>query len=166
MPDFGTQAGVQARLGSRGSQISATSRPSLANVDTWLDEAEAELLGAIQQGGGGGALADYPANSRGNRTIRGWVERRVAGQVAQAHARSGGEGNNDDGQWDEEQWQNLLQKLRTNSGNIIAGLDASGSEPTDAIGPKSHTNDPVLALSEDDYEPIFTRRQAIDREVF
>lgn len=163
MPTYGSVAGVQARLGARGAQVTATSRPSTTDVGLWLDEAEAELLGAIQQGGGPG---QYAADSRGARTIRGWVENRIAGLLRIAHAAAGGEGSNDDGQWAERNWQELLVKLRANAGNIIAGLNEAGVEPTASIGPKGHTNDPILDLAEEDYEPFFRRSDVIFRRVF
>lgn len=150
MPTYGSAAGVAARLGNR--PLTATSAPSTTDAGNWLDEAEAELFGAIQQGGG---PASYTSGSRGALIIRQWVERYVAGLVRETHAAAGGDGSNEDGAELREAWAALLLRLRTNAENVLAMLESDGGLPTEAIGIGSHTTDGSLALTATDYGPTF-----------
>jgi hypothetical protein len=155
--------GVVRRLGSRGSQITATSRPTLDDLAEWLEEAEAEALGAIKAGGGPSSFA---ADSQGARIIRGRVENYVAGLARIAHAAAGGAGNNDDGEKLVEDWKAWLRELKTDSQWLLAQLDANGSEGAGATVLRSHATDTSLGLEDVELIPSFKIRKAIDGENF
>lgn len=163
MPTYTTLAGLQPRLGHRGLQITATSEPTISDVEAWLDEAEAEALGAIKAGGG---PASFTLGGQGHRIIRGRIENYVAGLVRIAHAASGGAGNNDDGVKLVDDWKEWLKKLETDSRWMLAQLDDAGSEGSDATVLRSHATDTALGLEDRDLIPSFKIANSIDGENF
>lgn len=149
MPAYGSVVAVASRAG-RGVPTEETT-PSYSAVSAWLDEAEAELLGAILAGGG---PASYVAGSPGALQVRAKVELYVSGLFRGAHAGAGGDGTNDDGQELRQAWDAYLDRLRSNTGNILASFDASGSQPVVRMG--SHSTDASLGLTSDEVAPLFT----------
>lgn len=151
MPAYGSVAGVAARAGREVP--TAQDHPSDTVVSGWLDEAEAELLGAIQQAGG---PASFAVDTRGWLQVRAKVELYVSGLLRIAHAGAGGDGGNNDGQDLRDAWVAYLERLRTNAGNLLAGYDAVGAQPRASIRMGSHSTDTTLALSAADVAPLFT----------
>lgn len=153
MPTYSATATCLRRLGERGSEITATSEPNIDDVSDWLDEAEAEALGAIKAGGGPSSFA---AGAQGALILRKRVETYVAGLVRIAHAATGGDGSNEDGRDLVEEWKGWLRQLQTDSKWMIAQLDAAGDEGEDATVLRSHATDPSLDLDDRELVPSFT----------
>ena len=156
-------AGLRPRLGSRGLQLDATSSPNEDEVELWLDEAEAEAMGAIKAGGGPATLVN---DSQAHRIVRGRVEMYVAGLVAFAHARAGGVGTNEDGQKLIDDWKAWLRELKEDSRWMLATLDDGGSEGDSATVLRSHATDRSLGLEDRELIPSFKISKALDGENF
>lgn len=140
---------VAPRIGKR--PLNETSSPSSVQVEKWLVEAEAELLGTLEAAGIG---TSYVADSRGFVLIRGWVSNYIAGRVRQSHAAAGGDGTNDDGSAQVAEWRALLKLIRDDADGVGVML-SGGSTPAATVGLASHVTDPVLGLTESDYSPTF-----------
>lgn len=149
MPTYGSVEAVASRSGR--DVPTAASKPTYADVAAWLDEAEAELLGAILAGGG---PASYASGTPGALQVRAKVELYVSGLFRGTNAGAGGDGTNDDGRELRQAWEAYLDRLRSNTGNILASFDASGSQPVVRMG--SHSTDASLGLTPDDVAPLFT----------
>lgn len=149
MPSYGSVEAVASRAGREVP--TAATMPTYAEVSAWLDEAEAELIGAILAGGG---PSSYATGTPGALQVRAKVELYVSGLFRGAHAGAGGDGTNEDGRERRQAWEAYLDKLRSNTGNILAGFSATGTQPQVRMG--SHFTDSVLGLASDDVEPLFT----------
>lgn len=142
---------VRGRIGGRA--ITTTSNPTTAQVGDWLDEAEAELLGAMAAVG---IPTSYASDTTGFLTLRGWVARYVSGLVRKAHAAASGDGDNDDGVDDINWWVEKLEKIKADPDGTSSAL-GNGSTATETIGIGSHATDSTLSLSDADVAATFQR---------
>lgn len=147
---FANVSDVAPRVGDR--PLTATTVPSLQQVEEWIIEAEAELLGTLAAVG---ISTSYSEGTRGFSILRHWVLNYVAGMFRVSHAASGGDGSNTDGQWLVEEWRNRLREIAENADKFAAMLGAAAAGAT--TGLSSHVTDPVLGLEESEYGPTFKR---------
>ena len=116
---------IQARL--PGRPISATSKPTQAQIETWITDAENQLNGALAAEG---LPAPYTAATAVSQ-LKAWVCEYVEGLVRQAHASGSGDGNNVDGAKLIEHWFGRLDDISRNpskwGGRLAAGAVAAES---------------------------------------
>jgi len=142
---------IEPRVGGRA--ISATVKPTQAQVNQWILEAEAELLGTL-------AAADIPTSyssgARGFLILQAWIGNYVAGLFRQAYAAAAGDGGNSDGRQLIEAWASLLKDITLNPDRFGAMLDAGGSAPSGTVLAGDHRSDAALGLTDTSIAPTFT----------
>lgn len=110
---------VQARLAGRPT-FGASTKPSQAQVEAWIDEAEAMLTGSL-----GAADISLPsAGTAGAKIVRSWVCDYAEGHARMAYAAAGGDGGNDDGKDLVQHFRDLLVNVRrfpSEYGPMLAG---------------------------------------------
>lgn len=144
-------AEIQPRAGNRA--ITSTSKPSTTEVSDWIDEAEAEILGALAASS---IPTSYASGTRGFRILRGWVGGYVAGLVRVSWAASAGDGGNQDGQRELDDWKARLRMIADDPSRVSAMLSEAGSPASNTSSLASHVTDSSLGLSPSDYAPVFT----------
>ena len=154
---YASVSDVEARLPYRVDRedgFTSTTQPSLAQVQQWLDDAEAELNATLLAVG-----LPAPYSSAGAvATLRQAVTGCVEGRVRMAYASAGGDGNNDDGKDMIRTWQDTLLDIRNSAGWWSAKLGAAA--PTSArSGLASYvtSNADGKSVSDGDFRPTFTR---------
>ncbi len=150
MGAYATVALVQARNPYRA--IGASTEPSTADVEEWIDQAEAEIDGRIAAAG----LTSPVVNTNGIKIVRKKVVGYVAGFVEMAYAAAGGDGGNDDGQDAQELWDECMEDITDNPlkwGGILEG----GTAPESSIQMRSHTtnNKDGLTVAAGDFAPTY-----------
>lgn len=141
---------IQARTGNR--PLTSTSKPSTGDVDAWIDEAEAEILGALRAAG---IETSYAAGTGGFRILRGWIGNYVAGLVRVAWAAAGGDGGNADGRELVTAWRTLLINIGSDTAHYSAMLGSTGTADASALTISSHVTDRTLGLTSADVAPTF-----------
>lgn len=119
MATYATILDVQARL--PGRSITSSSKPSQLQIETWLDEAEAYLAGAIE--GGGGSLPTV--GSRGATILRSLVCDYAEAHTRMAHAAAGGDGGNDDGKDLLDKWYGKLNEIERGNAGWVASMTST-----------------------------------------
>ena len=148
MGTYASYADVQARI--PGRSISATTKPSSTQVDAWVEEAEAMILGSL-----GAAGITAPASSLTNpgKIVRAWVCDYAEGMTRMAYASAGGDGANQDGKDLRESFRALTVNIRRSPQDYGAMLSA-GSIGTE----KSFCRGANVDTTADDYlAPEFER---------
>lgn len=115
---------VVPKLGNR--PLTTTSDPSLSEVEDWLVQLEAELIGTLEAVG----VSESSFSSRGLDTLRGWVASAGAGLVREAHAAAAGAGNNEDGRADVKAWTDRLADIAARPSffrQLLCGASATGA---------------------------------------
>jgi hypothetical protein len=113
---------VQARIPGRA--ISALTKPSTAQVEKWIAEAEAMLAGSL-------GAADIPlpeVDTTGASIMCAWECDYAEGHARMAYASAGGDGTNDDGKDLVESFKTLTVNIRRHPSDYGAML-ASGDAP-------------------------------------
>lgn len=152
MPDFITVADdIVPRAGGR--TLTATSVPSIDDVERIAESAEAELLGTMASVG---IPTSYVAGSRGELTIRSWVADYVAGVFRTANAAAAGDGDNDDGLIQIERWEKRLNQIVSDPDRFGGMLTTDGTAPASTVRIGSHATDTTLDIPSADLEPQFT----------
>ncbi len=150
MGTYATHSEIAARAGNR--PLTSTSKPSTTDVDAWIDEAEAEVLGALRAAG----ISDsYTAGTSGFNILRGWVGNFVAGLLRVSWAAAAGSGSNEDGRTLVNDWREMLKQIGRDPAHFSAMLSATGGSSTASIGLTSHIQDATLGLTSADYAPTF-----------
>jgi hypothetical protein len=144
MGSYASVTDIQARLPDR---LDATSKPSLASVGGWIQEAEAMLNGALA---GEGLPAPY-TDASAVLILRTWVCEYVEGRVRMAQAALGGDGSNDDGKDLVDKFFARLQDIGRNASSY-GGMLAAGSAPSASVRVRASNADGEL-------EPEFDRDQ-------
>jgi hypothetical protein len=142
---------VAARIGAR--PLDESSSPSTTEVSAWIDEAEAELIGTLESVG---LATSFAANSRGSLVCRAWISAYVAGLVRRAHAASGGDGANADGQREIDDWRARIQRIVTSPAEVGAVL-GGGSGPSSTTRVSSHVIDPAVGRT--DFTPRYSAKR-------
>lgn len=115
---------VRPHIGGR--PLTSTSSPSQAEVEVWLTELEAELVGTLE------AVGIYAStfSSRGTDVLKGWLGKAGAGLLRQAWAAAAGQGSNPDGAADIDAWVKRLEDIRASAEHyraVLCGATSSGS---------------------------------------
>jgi hypothetical protein len=146
---FAALSDVQARLSGR--TISATSKPSSTQVETWIAEAEAMLLGSL----GAAEIPQPEVGSNGARILCVWECDFAEGHTRMAYASAGGDGSNDDGKDLVESFRQLTLNIRRYPSDYGAML-ASGDAPEGTSKCRGSNTDTTA----DDYiAPEFARAE-------
>lgn len=130
--------------------IDTTSQPSQAEVQGWLDEAEAETAGILAAGG---VSTTYAADTRGALTLRKHIADFVAGMVRAAWASADGDADNTDGQREIELYQARIEDMRATPASWSARLGDAGATTASARIISSHvtageTSTPVYSVND------------------
>lgn len=123
---------VQARLAGRPTFGTGT-KPTQAQVEAWIDEAEAYLTGAVTSAG----ISMPVLASNGGKILRSLACDYAEAHVRMAHAAAGGDGANDDGKDMLDKFFGKLEQIARDTvrwSSMLVG-DASSSKircpPTD-----------------------------------
>lgn len=151
MADYASVDDVRSRVGGR--ILTATSNPSETDVESMLDEAEAELLGCIIALG----LAESSISTRGAKIMRHWLANYVSGWFRISYAAAGGDGGNEDGEKQVEEWLEM-KKAMMQSPAFYVNMLGSGTTPDNAINAKSYVTDNTdgKSISDGDFDPVIT----------
>lgn len=133
-----------------GRAISATARPTQAQVNTWISRTESMLLGTLRTMG---IATSYSSGTDGFKIIQGWVQDAVGGMVRRSHAAVGGDGSNEDGQKEIDAFKALIMDIRAQPDVYGGMLDSGGTPTADSVMCGSHVDDADLDLSASDYAP-------------
>jgi hypothetical protein len=116
---------ITARLPTR--PISASSKPTQAQIEAWILDATYQIDGALAAEG---LPAPYTAAGAVSQ-IKAWICEYVEGLVRQAHASGDGDGSNDDGEKLIEHWFARLDDISRNpskwGGRLAAGAVSAQS---------------------------------------
>lgn len=147
-----TTSDVQSRNPYR--TIGASTKPTTAEVQAWIDEAEAYVDGALATAG----LTSPCVNTSGIKVLRNKVATFVSGLVKIAYASAGGDDANDDGQKEVQQFNDFLIDLRSNSVEW-GGILQSGTAGTSAQKLRSYTtnNTDSKTVANGDFDPEYER---------
>ena len=153
MSVFATVADVEARL--TYATISASSQPSIAQVQQWLDEGEAFLSGALRAAG---LSTTYASGSDAEQILTSWATDYAEGHVRRAYASADGTGANEDGQELLIRFDETLTRIRTNPIGVGSELDATGDVADAVQNVKSHVTDnqDSKSISGGDFTPKIT----------
>jgi hypothetical protein len=149
---YATTDHVQAAL--PGRTISASSKPTLAQVTAWIEEGDARLNAVLARAGVETPVEDAQALV----ILRSWTMLYAEGRTRMAFASGGGDGTNDDGKDLIAKFDELLQWIRENPTAAAAELSETGSAPDTSRRMRSHVLDNAHGLSVDngDFDPKFT----------
>lgn len=149
---YATNADVAAR--TPGRPITASSKPSTAQIDSWITETEAVLNSTL-------LASDIPTGSfsaDATNILKTWVVDRVSGLVRVAWASSGGDGGNDDGQSLLDKFDKLIDDIRIRPmfhGSMLAGGDGPAAARR-MLGYQTD-NDDALTIADGDFAPTFEK---------
>lgn len=137
MPAYASADDVKSRLGKR--PLTETSFPSVAHVTAWIDEAEAEILGALE-------VIGVPRSSlSGSVILRGWVASFVAGVYRRSMAAAGGDGENRDGQEEISEWRDRLRRMQESPASFVS-MFSGGVTPSGGSDVRSLATDDAANL--------------------
>ena len=151
---YATVANLQARIPYR--EISVSSVPTTAQVQEWLDNADATIDGALQAG-------ELPApytDATAVRIIKEWVLDYVEGRVRVALASASIDGLNTDGVRAIDRWEARLADIHRWPDRFGAMLGA-GAAPAASITLRAYStdNNDGLSIGAGDFDPTFTREE-------
>lgn len=152
MPDYATLDDVRSRVGGR--LIDATTVPSTADVSSMLDEAEAELMATLL----GAGLDSAQLSNSGSRVVRHWVANYVSGWFRVSYAAAAGDGDNEDGERQLDDWRQRLTDIMKNPA-FYAAMLGGGSTPSASIDARSYVTDNAdgKTVAGGDFAPVITR---------
>ncbi len=150
MPAYASVGGVQGRVANR--TISATSSPSTTTVGEWIDQAEARLDATLARAG----ITLDPARVS---VVVPFLLDEVSGQVREAYAALGGDGNNDDGVALRERFDAFLAAIVADPAGWSAalGTPATAASTRSQLASYATDNRAGLSLDGGDFEPEFRR---------
>lgn len=153
MPTWAAASDVQARL--TYETISTTSTPTTAQVEAWIDEAEARIRGVLRAAG----LTTTYSDTDSVNILTSFVADYVEGRVRLAW------GSGTGGTEDTEAGERLIGKFDAFIGDLRSGtiqlgseLDPGGDVPDAVQLARSHIedNEDSLSLDNGDFAPKFT----------
>ena len=136
---YTSSSDVQARV--PGRTISATTKPTTTQVEQWLLEGEARLLGALYTGG----ITAPAASTTGAEIMRGWATDYAESLLRMAWASTAGDAPKD-GEAQRERFDKLIDSIFEKPAQYQAMLN-SGSSSSDTIYMRGANTD----TSDDDY---------------
>lgn len=151
MPIYTSTDDVLARVAYRGQAI-ADGTPSLAQVSTWLDEAEARLDATLARAGIAMAASRYAV-------VRPFIADDAAGLVRMAFAATGGDGQNDDGKDLRERFDAFLASILDDPEGWGRALSGAAPPSAGASRLRSYQTDnrDGLSIAAGDFAPTFKR---------
>ena len=134
--------------------FSASTSPSTTDIDTWIEEAEAILEGALNS-----AQITTPITSTtGIRILRAWLTNAVVGTVRMSFAAAGGDPNNNAGESQVEKFNEKLEDIMNRPQIYQQQLGAgSGDDSSRQLRSYVTDNDDSKSVSGGDFDPTFTR---------
>lgn len=155
MPIWASISDVSARV-TQGA-ISVSSSPSTAEVEAWIEEHEAELVGVLAAAG---LATSYTAGTTGALIIRRRVANAVAGQVREAWASAMGDGAQTDGTQFQDKWYQFLEDIRQRRVQLGGELSA-GILPDTVAQARAYSsnNNDGLSVDDGDFGPVITSRE-------
>jgi hypothetical protein len=160
MGNYASTSDVQARL--PGRTLSVSSKPTLAQVSDWIDEAEALIDGALA----GYTSLTVPVTSpaRALKILKSWALLYAEGHTRMAFASGGGDGTNDDGKDSVAQFEAKLEWIRQNPVAAESAL-TSGAAASSTRRLRGHVLDNAdgKTVSNGDFAPTFTRDDGEDQ---
>jgi hypothetical protein len=159
MGSYAALSDVRGRL--PGRTISATSKPSQTDVDTWITEGEALLDGVLASIG-----LSVPVTSPARAVIilKAWTLLYAEGHTRMAFASAGGDGANADGKDLVEQFEAKINWILAHPNDALSQL-ASGDAPDSARRMRGYVldNRDGKTVSNGDFAPTFTKADAEDQ---
>jgi hypothetical protein len=133
---------IKSRLPNR--LISASSKPTQAEIEAWIAEAQAMLDGTLASCLG--ASVPY-TDANAILQLKAWICEYAEGHTRMAHASTSGSGANDDGKDLVEHFYGRLSDIQKNPSVYGARL-ASGSAPANAcrVRRTASTVDPIFEM--------------------
>ena len=153
MPTWAAASDVQARL--TYETISTTSSPTTAQVEAWIDEAEARIRGVLRAAGLTTTYSDTDSVNILTHHVCDYVEGRVLMAWASG---TGGTEDREAGQLLVEKFDAFIADLRTGAIQLGSELDSGGDVPDSIQLARSHIddNEDDLSLDDGDFDPKFT----------
>lgn len=152
MSTWAAVSDVQARLTYQ--TISSSSKPTTTQVQSWLDEAEAHLRGALSAAG---LPTSYTAGGDAAIMLKTWATDYAEGRCRLAWASSEGSDDNQDGVAVVEEFNRRIADIMDRPSRYGELLGA-GSAPTNSRRIRAHvTNHPDgKTIAAGDFAPTFT----------
>ncbi len=144
--DFGMVAG---RIPYRA--ISASSKPSISDVQTWIDGADAMVAGTLARAG----ITAPTGGTTGGLILGELIGDYAEGHVRMAYAAAGGDGRNDDGKDLIEGFKATLKEILSDPSGWAAALSPAAAAPVSNL--RSHVTHNSEGKEPEDYAPTFTR---------
>jgi hypothetical protein len=156
---YASTSDIAARLSGR--TISTTSKPTTAQTSAWIDEAEAQIEGALASIG---MTVPVASPARALVILRAWTLLYAEGHTRMAFASAGGDGTNDDGKDMLEQFYARLDFIRTNP-TATESMLSDGSPGDSARRMRGYVtdNDDDKSIGNDDFLPTFEISRGSDQ---
>lgn len=148
MGTYCTTAHLNARLPY--TTFDTTTNPSTTEIDYWIDEAEALVVGALQSGGNGGTYSTTAAILQ----IRSWVLDYVEGLTRRAYAESSPTGSTDDGNDVLNRFYARLDWIIANP-SVAGAMLGAGAASANTVRAHSYATNNADSVTTDDVAPVF-----------
>lgn len=140
---------VQPRLAGR--TLSTGSSPTLAQVDTWVDEGEALVLGTLRAAG----ISLPVAGAEGGKILTSWICDYAEGHCRQSWVAAIG-GGSDDGTDILDRFDKRLEEISANPARFDAMLNGgTASASTTRVRAHVLNNYEGKTITDGDFDPIF-----------
>lgn len=143
---------VTRRIPYRNITTATTTGVTTAIITQWITEAEARLDNALSA-----QKITAPTDGNGNEILKNVSAEYVAGLVKQAYASTAGDGTNDDGRLQIDEFREVLADIRINAEQWNRELN--GATTTNAKQVRGYVLDNAdsKTISDGDFTPTFTR---------
>ena len=158
MGTYATNADVTSRMGYR--TIGASTKPSTTDIDGWITDAEGALHGAL-----GGVNVTTPITSTGGIALmKLWVVNYVVGVTKEVYANATGDGSNDFGEKEQEQFWELIENIANNPSQYEEKLSgASSGAGSSTFRSYVLNNNDSKSIANDDFLPVFNKSDGVDQ---
>jgi len=155
---YATSAELQVRMPYR--TISASTKPTTTNVESWITESEGKLHGALKAA----QISTPITDSDGIQQMKSWVLAYCEGRLMVAFGSTGDDDERDDGRDLINAFELLLAEIQKSSAMYEAML-TGGSASASTRRMRSHVTDHVdgQSVSAGDFAPAFTKKAAEDQ---
>lgn len=151
-PTYATAEDVKHRLPYR--DIEESTDPSDATVEEWIEEGESLLTGALQAG----QIVVPVTGATGISIMASWAATYAEARYRLALAATGGDGSNDDGEYQLERFEKLLENIEMKPSYYDSVLwGSSNSDNTRKMRGYVLDNSDSKSISGGDFTPKFTR---------
>lgn len=122
MATYATIGDLKPRIGGR--ELTSTSNPSTDDVEKWIDAAESMVVATLLAGN---ITAPTDVAGDGYKIIGEWVMLYAVGNYRSTMAAAGGDGDNEDGERELEDFKELLKDIRGDAPYYAALLTGGSS---------------------------------------